>query len=64
MAYANRAEERIGQEVAQLPDMAKLEEHLAPHLPVGVRSRVTMLAQAYFDAPPEKSAPAPAQARG
>lgn len=57
VAYANRAEERIGQEVAQLPDMAKLEEYLAPHLPVGVRSQVRdMLAQAYFDALPEKSA--------
>lgn len=57
VAYANRAEERIGQEVAQLPDMAKLEEYIAPHLPVGVRSQVRdMLAQAYFDALPEKSA--------
>lgn len=57
VAYANRAEERIGQEVAQLPDMAKLEEYLAPHLPPEVRGQVRdMLAQAYFDALPEKSA--------
>lgn len=57
VAYANRAEERIGQELAQLPDMAKLEEYLAPHLPPEVRGQVRdMLAQAYFDALPEKSA--------
>lgn len=57
VAYFNRAEERIGQEVAQLPDMAKLEAYLGPNLPAEVRGQVReMLAQAYFDALPEKSA--------